>query len=108
MADSERDAAGIYTGPGEKTIPLRTPVKREGTSDLSAITIQEPNAKQLSQYFQIVNSTNDEGTEALIMLISATSGVAIPDVQKLKQRDLGACGDFLAVFTPVPPKAPKP
>lgn len=108
MAQIDRDADGVYTGPGEKTIPLRTPIKREGATTLESITIQEPTAKQLSQYFAKINSTNDDGTEAVMMLIMMTSGVPLPDIEKLKQRDLGACADFLAVFTPVPPKAPKP
>lgn len=108
MAEVERDADGVYTGPGEKTIPLRTPVKRQGTTDLDEVTIQEPTAKQLSQYFTKMNGTQDDGIEAIVLLVSLTSGVPLPDVEKLKQRDLDACGDFLAVFTKVPPKKPLP
>lgn len=103
---TERDAAGVYTGPGEKNIPLRTPIKRQGTDDLTSITIQEPTAKQLSQYFKRVHETSDEGIDATVLLISLTSGVPLPDVEKLKQRDLDACGEFLAVFTKQSPAKP--
>lgn len=103
MADVQRDADGVYTGPGEKTITLRTAIDAASGS-LSSITIKEPTAKQLSQYFSMLNSTHDEGIQATCLLISLCSGVIQPDVEKLKQRDLDACGEFLAVFTKVSPK----
>jgi hypothetical protein len=107
QVEQPRDDAGVYTGPDSKTIPLKTPVKGAG-GEIREITIQEPTAKQLSQYFSRQNSTNDNGIEAMVLLISLTSGVLPSDIEKLKQRDLDACGEFLAVFTPVPPKKDSP
>lgn len=108
MAEIERDADGVYIGPGEKTFQLISPLKREGTSDLTSITVKEPTAKQLSQYFQRQNATNDGGIEAVVLLISLASGVPLPDVEKLRQRDLDTCGGFLAVFTKAPPQTSAP
>lgn len=101
---SDRDADGIYTGPGTKVIPLITPVKRDGTTDLVEITLQEPNAKQLSAYLTRVNQTNDDGVHAMTNLIADCSGVAPPDVEKLKQRDHDKCASWLILFTKVLPK----
>lgn len=105
MAAVERDEAGVYTGPGEKVIPLRTPVKRQGTDPLTSITIQEPTAKQLSQYFLKQNEILDNGIAAMSLLISLTSGTPPNDVDNLKQRDLDECAAFLEVFTRVSPKS---
>jgi hypothetical protein len=101
MASSDRDDAGVYVGPSEKTIHLKTAIPRPGDAkgDLDSITVREPTAKQLSQFFARQNATADDGMEALILLVSLTSGVPIPDVEKLRQRDMDACGEFLAVFT---------
>ena len=103
MAD-QRDENGVYTGPGETDIPLRTPVKRDGKGDLTSLHLQEPDASQLSAYFAKINATSDEGIEATIGLIAAVSGVLEIDIRKLKQRDLDACGDWLALFTKAQPK----
>lgn len=103
MADADRDADGVYTGPGTKDIPLRTAVKRNDGTDLTSITLNEPTADQLSQYFAERNRTNDDGVKATILLISLVSGVLPVDTAKLRQRDLDACGEWLSGFTPVPP-----
>lgn len=105
MADTERDEDGNYTGPGEKTIPLRTSITRADGNAATSITINEPNGKQLSAYFKRKNETSDDGIEATILLISLTSGWIPADAEKLKQRDLDACGEFLAGFSKVPPKS---
>lgn len=99
MAQADRDENGFYTGPGEKTITLRTPVKRDGQQPLTEITLQEPTAKQLSQYLSKVNETSDDGVEAMTLLISLCSGVVPPVLDQLKQRDHDACAAFLALFT---------
>lgn len=102
-----RDENGVYTGPDKKTVKLRTPIKRDGGDELREITLQEPTARQLSDYFRTTNATSDEGVQATIDLISACGGVIPPDVEKLKQRDFDECSAFLALFTKaLPPKSP--
>jgi len=107
MAQTDRDENGVYTGPDEKTITLRKPIPRKGSQegDLTAITVKEPTAKQLSMYLAKINSTNDDGIEALVLLTSLTSGIPPNDVEKLSQRDLDDCGQFLMGFTRVPQKS---
>lgn len=100
----QRDENGVYIGPDEVTITLRTPVPRKGTDELTLIKLQEPTARQLSRYLAKVNTTTDDGIEALMALIGDVSGESPGDIEKLKQRDLEACGEFLLVFTKVPPK----
>lgn len=107
MAD-DRDENGIYTGPGEITIPFVSPVKRKGQDDLTSITLQEPTGKQLSIHAEKLNSTNDDGISATMLLISLVSGVIPPDVEAMKQRDLDACGFWLANFTRRKPKVDSP
>jgi len=104
MTDTDRDADGVYTGPDEKTVTLTKPVKRKGFEDLTAVTVCEPDAKQLSAYFKKLGETNDNGIEALIHLIASTSGHPHIDIEKIKQRDLDELGRFFEVFTRVPPK----
>lgn len=100
----DRDEAGVYRGPGEKSIPLITPVDRVDGTKLTSVTLREPDAKQLSTYLAKVNDTNDSGVEAMTLLISLCSGVLPPDAEKLKQRDHDACADFLSLFTRAQPK----
>ncbi len=104
MADADRDENGVYTGPGQITLPLITPIKRKDGTDLTSITLNEPTGKQLSQYAAEKNRTQDDAISATILLISLVSGQLPVDVESLKQRDLDACGNWLAGFTPVPPK----
>jgi hypothetical protein len=104
MAQQDRDENGVYTGPGETMIPLRTPVKRDGKDDLTSLSLREPDAGQLSAYLAKINSTSDEGIEASIELIAAVSGVLSIDIRKLKSRDLDACAEWLALFTKAQPK----
>jgi hypothetical protein len=99
----DRDAAGVYTGPDEKTITLRKPVKRKGADDLVAVTLQEPTAKQLSTYLALRNNSQDDGVAAMVQLICNVSGNIQPDIEAMKQRDFDDCAAFLQVFTTVPP-----
>lgn len=98
MAD-ERDPDGFYTGPGNKTFTLTTPVKRDGADALTAITLNEPTGKQLVLHAERVNQTNDDGISAMLFLISMCSGVVLPDVEAMRQRDIDRCSDWLQLFT---------
>jgi hypothetical protein len=105
MADSDRDESGFYTGEGQTTISLRTPVERTGAQPLTAITLKEPTAKQLSEFFQKANQTNDDGVAAMTLLISLCSGIPPNEVENLRQRDHDKCAAWLALFTKALPKS---
>lgn len=105
---ADRDDNGVYTGPGEITLTLLTPVKRKGQDDLTSITLHEPSGKQLSLHAERLNATNDEGISATMLLVSLVSGWIPPDVEAMKQRDLDACGFWLANFTRRKPMADSP
>lgn len=76
----------------EKTIPLRKPIKL-GELSYDKITLREPTAGELAK---ATNAGNN--VEVAISLISLIGAIPKTAVEKMCQRDLQECNDFLGSF----------
>lgn len=77
----------------EKTIILRKPVILGGVT-YDVLELREPNAGELDK-----SSRADSNIGGVISLISIIAKVPRGAVEKISQRDLQECSDFLASFT---------
>lgn len=82
----------------ELTIEFRETIelgKGQAAMRYDSITLREPNGETLQ-----AAAMTTKPYDALFILISNTSGMPLPAVKKMLQRDLDRAADFFAHFSP--------
>ncbi len=106
MAPDETAADDSYSGPEEKTLTLKKPLKLHPTDEnpISEITLTEPTAGQLSQFMKAQAKPGADDVEAGCVLIAANVKVTRAAFSKehamqMSSREFEEALDFLTGFT---------
>ena len=88
--------------PDELTITLAKPIKLKGTEDseVSEISLHEPNLLQLSQF--IKKTQKENAVDAMKYLISTVSGVPMVVLDLIGVRDFYAAQEYMIAFITPP------
>ena len=101
---------GVYTGPEDKILTLRRPLKLHAADEnpVNEIKLTEPNAAQMSKFLKAQQRPGADDVEAGAVFIAENCGVKKDLIMTMGARDFQEALDFLSGFTNPPKPAPAP